>query len=169
MLRSSGWRIGSMALLVAALTFGAAGLVSGFSTEVTPVAFANLLGDNDNEDEQGGNDNTETELEGQVLPVSCPAERGSRPDVAVVCSEAEARGVMIPAELPATDPGANPPVAHVYNIDGAVRVTFHDRSLVEQLRQDDYVRLGGQRIHAFHFEADSIESLDRGSDNDNED
>ena len=56
MLRSSGWRIGSMALLVAALTLGAAGLVSGFSTEVTPVAFANLLGDddNDNEDESSG-------------------------------------------------------------------------------------------------------------------
>ena len=165
----SFWRFGQMLALVAVLALGAATLAGAFSPSATPTAMASPAAQNDNDDgDDGGNDNTETEIEGQVLPVQCPTVRGSDPGVAAVCIDLP-EGAFIPA----VNPGSDPPDMYVHNIDGAVRVIVRDRNLLDQyqFQPGDYVRLGGQRITEFLFEANDVESVDRaggGDDNDND-
>ena len=172
MLGRGFWRFGHMLLLVAVIALGAAGLAGAFSSSSTSVALASVAaGGNDNDGDDDNDNEEQRNLEGTVLPVECPSERGSRPDVAVVCSVAEARGVPTPAVLPAVNPGSNPPDMFVHTLDGAVRVEFRDRRILDeyQFQEGDYVRLGGRRVHANLFEADDVESVDRfGGDNDND-
>ena len=159
MLKNGAWRIGSMALLVAALTFGTAGLVSAFSPAATPVALANLLGDNEDDGDQD-NDEEDNEIEGQVLPVQCPPSG----EVAEVCGER--RGVT----LPAVDREANPPSIYVHTLDGPVRVTIRNRALLDQVADCNYISVDGDRVSTFWFEGDDIEIQDfSGCRNDNED
>ena len=167
MLGRGFWRLGQTLVLVAVLAIGTASLAGAFSSSSTSVALASVAaGGNDNDDDD--NDNEEQRnIEGGVHSVTCP---GGTPDEIVarafVCAEEPRRDF-----IPATESDANPPRMLVHTIDGAVRVTFRDRRILDeyQFQEGDYVRLGGNRVHTFHFEADDVESVDRaGGDNDND-
>ena len=164
MLGRGFWRLGQTLVLVAVLAIGTASLAGAFSSSSTSVALASVAaGGNDNDDDD--NDNEEQRnVEGQVLPVECPGVRGTREEVASVCFD-EPEGATLPAVR------TDRPEMYVHTIDGAVRVTFRDRRILDeyQFQEGDYVRLGGNRVHTFHFEADDVESVDRaGGDNDND-
>ena len=166
MLGRGFWRFGHMLLLVAVIALGAAGLAGAFSSSSTSVALASVAaGGNDNDDDD--NDNEEQRnIEGGVHAVQCPTFRGTEPGLAAACID-----VPEGTTIPAVNPGSNPPDMYVHTIDGAVRVTFRDRRILDeyQFQEGDYVRLGGNRIHTFLFEADDVESVDRaGGDNDND-
>ncbi len=165
MLKSGAWRIGSMALLVAALTFGAAGLANTFSP-ATSVAFASpVAGGNDNDDGDQDNDEEANEIEGQILRVVCPLERGSDPAVAAVCADLSTGSV-----IPAINREPDPPDMYVHTLDGAVRVIVRDRARLDQVAECNYVSVDGERIHTFLFEGQDIEVQDfSGCRNDNED
>ena len=154
-------RFGQMVVVVAVISVAG---VAFFGTPSRPatIALASVAADNGN-----GNDNEDeyqTELEGTVLPVQCPGVRGSDPHVAAAC-------INLPegAFIPAINPGSNPPDMYVHNLDGAVRVVFRDPASLGQFREGDYVRIEGQRIHAYLFEAReaTVEDDDDG-DNDND-
>ena len=107
-----------------------------------------------------GNDNEEeTELEGTVLSVSCPEERGSDERVAAACENLP-EGDFIPA----INPGSSPPDMYVHNLDGAVRVVFSDPASLDQFHEGDYVRVKGRTIHTFLFDAREASIVE---DNDN--
>ena len=151
-------RFGQMVVIVAAISV--AGVVF-FGTPSPPATtvLASVAADNGN-----GNDNGneyKTELEGTVLPVQCPAERGSDPGLRSAC-------VDLPegAFIPAINPGSNPPDMYVHNLDGAVRVVFRNPASLGQFQEGDYVRVEGRRIHTFLFEATDA-SVEDGDDNDN--
>ena len=164
MLRSGRWRLGWMVLLVAALTFGAAGWMGAFAPAATSVAFARpVAGDNDD----GGQDNDEeaNEIEGQILRVVCPPERGSDPPVAAACADLPTGSV-----IPAINRESDPPDMYVHTLDGAVRVIVRDRARLDQVAECNYVSVDGERIHTFLFEGQDIEVQDfSGCRNDNED
>ena len=154
-------RFGQIMVVVAAISVAGA-LFLGAPSPPATIALASVAADNGN-----GNDNEDeyqTELEGSVLPVQCPGERGSDPHVAAAC-------INLPegAFIPAINPGSNPPDMYVHNLDGAVRVVFRDPASLDQFHEGDYVRIEGQRIHAFLFEARDASVEDGGGDNDNDD
>ena len=94
--------------------------------------------DNDNDDR--------TELEGQVLPVQCPAIRGDEPRVEAACA-----GVPEGTLIPAINTDSTPPSLFVHNLDGAVWVTFDDPAELDAFHEGDYVRIEGRRVHTFLF------------------
>ncbi len=94
--------------------------------------------DNDNDDR--------TELEGQVLPVQCPAIRGDEPRVEAACA-AVPEGTLIPA----INRDSTPPSMFVHNLDGAVWVTFDDPAELDAFQEGDYVYIEGRRVHTFLF------------------
>ena len=150
-------RFGQMVVVVAVISV--AGVVF-FGTPSPPAttALASVAADNDNDDNE---DEFQTELEGTVLPVQCPGDRGSDPGLAAAC-------INLPegAFIPAINPGSNPPDMYVHNLDGAVRVVFSDPASLGQFQEGDYVRIEGRRIHTFLFEAMDA-SVEDGDDNDN--
>ncbi len=147
------WRFGRLLILIAVVAIGTAGWASAASPSGPSVALASVAADSNENEEDDDNDNQDQgELEGQVLAVQCPLARGSRPDVAAVCADLP-EGFVIPA----INRGSNPPDAYVHNLDGAVRVIFTDRSLLDQFSEGDYIRLSGNRLDTFLFEAESIE------------
>ena len=95
--------------------------------------------DNDNGDDR-------TEVEGQVLPVQCPAIRGDEPRVEAACATVP-EGTLIPA----INRDSTPPSMLVHNLDGAVLVTFDDPAALDAFREGDYVRIEGRRVHTFLF------------------
>ena len=110
----------------------------------TPVAVRPALAagpgfDNDNDDHR-------TELEGQVLPVRCPAIRGDEPRVEAACA-----GVPEGTFIPAINRDSTPPSMFVHNLDGAVWVTFDDPTELDAFQEGDYVRIKGRRVHTFLF------------------
>jgi len=147
------WRFGRLLILIAVVAIGTAGWASALSPTGPSVATASAVADSNDNDEDDDNDNKDqNELEGQVLPVQCPLARGSRADVDVVCA-----GLPEGFVIPAINRSSNPPDAYVHNLDGAVRVTFTDRSLLDQFSEGNYVRLSGTRLDTFLFAADAIE------------
>ncbi len=103
----------------------------------------------DNGNDNGGqaeNDNRdEHRIEGTILSVACPDQRGQ---FAEVCGGRQ--GVTIPA----IDRTADPPSVYVHNVDGAVQVVFRDPARLDQFEEGQYVRIDGRRISLFLFEAE---------------
>ena len=152
-------RFGQMVVVVAVISVAGVAFL-GTSLRPATIALASVAADNGN-----GNDNEDeyqTELEGTVLPVQCPGERGSDPHVEAACI-----GLPEGAFIPAINPGSNPPDMYVHNLDGAVRVVFRDPASLGQFHEGDYVRVEGRRIHTFLFEAREASVEDDGGDNDN--
>ena len=153
MVTRSLWRIGFIALLVVGLAIGPAVLASPSAPSAAPVALAR---DNDNGgDDNDNNEGERREIEGQVLAVQCPTVRGSVPEVAAAC-------INLPegAFIPAVNPGSEPPDLYVHTLDGAVRVVLRDRARLEQIGECNYVRVDGDRISTFLFEAEDIDVID---------
>jgi len=114
----------------------------GASTRSVAVAAGSPLTSNDDND----NNDYRTELEGQVLPVACPAVRGDDPRVEAACAGV-AEGTVIPAIIR----DSTPPSMFVHNLDGAVWVTFDDPAELDAFQEGDYVRIEGRRVHTFLF------------------
>ena len=154
-----------MLVVVTVLAMGAAppfmhGLVpsgEGAPTRSVAVAAGPLLTSNDNAD----NDNNDyrTELEGQVLPVACPAVRGDDPRFESACA-----GVPEGTVIPAINTDSTPPSMFVHNLDGAVWVTFDDPTELDAFREGDYVRIEGRRVRTFLFRGDEGSTEDNDND-----
>ena len=108
--------------------------------------------DNDNDDDR-------TELEGQVLPVACPAVRGSEPRFEAACA-----GVPEGTFIPAINTDSIPPSMFVHNLDGAVWVTFADPAELDAFQEGDYVRIEGRRVHTFLFRGREGSTADNDND-----
>lgn len=107
-----------------------------------------------------GNDNNayRTELEGQALPVACPAVRGGDRRFEEACA-----GMPEGTVIPAINKDSTPPSMFVHNLDGAVWVTFDDPTALDEFQEGDYVRIEGRRVRTFLFRGDSGST----EDNDN--
>ena len=115
---------------------------------VASTAAASPALDNGNDNNSGAeNDNRdEFQIEGTILSVACPDQFGQ---FAEVCGGLQ--GVTIPA----INRGSTPPDIYVHNVDGPVRVVFRDPARLDQFEEGQYVRIDGQRISQFLFEAES--------------
>ena len=130
------------------------GLVGGEPPAVrSAVAAGPVFQDNDNDDDY------RTELEGQVLPVQCPAVLESEPGLEFACA-----GVPEGTLIPAINKDSTPPSLFVHNLDGAVWVTFDDPAELDAFQEGDYVRIEGRRVHTFLFRGREGST----EDNDNE-
>ena len=118
------------------------GLPGGDPTTVRAAVAAGPHLDNHDND----NDDDRTELEGQVLPVQCPAVRGEDPQLESACANVP-EGTLIPA----INRDSTPPSMFVHNLDGAVWVTFDDPTELDAFQEGDYVRIEGRRVHTFLF------------------
>ena len=124
---------------VAPFVIGDLGLPGGVPAAAQAAVAAGPRFDNDNDEHR-------TELEGQVLPVECPAVRGDKPWLEAACA-----GVPEGTLIPAINRDSTPPSMFVHNLDGAVWVTFDDPAELDAFREGDYVYVEGRRVHTFLF------------------
>ena len=118
----------------------------GVALSSTVAASPALDNGNDNGGQSENDNRDESQIEGTILSVACPDQSGQ---VAQVCGGVQ--GVTIPA----INRTSNPPDIYVHNVDGPVRVTFRNPASLDRFQEGQYVRIDGQRIDTFLFEADS--------------
>ncbi len=152
-------------VVIVVIALGASpSLMHGFgpSVEGTPLrsgaVAAAALSSNGNGNDDNDNNAYRTELEGQVLPVACPAVRGGDRRFEEACA-----GVPEGTVIPAINKDSTPPSMFVHNLDGAVWVTFDDPTALDEFQEGDYVRIEGRRVRTFLFRGDSGST----EDNDN--